>query len=149
VAVGHPGGLDAVAAAVSQALVVGGATVVTLLHPNGSRLAADANTASVDLYLGLRVNADQPGSATAYYEGFRYQSPGGRRLAELVQEIVPGILGLADHGAKGMSVAVLRETRMPAVVIELGPSWVVVQRATELANGLCQALAIWADTTWD
>lgn len=149
VAVGHPGGLDAVAAALSQALVVRGATVLTLLHPNGSRLAADANTALVDLYLGLRVNPDEAGSATAFYEGFHYQSPGGRRMAELVQQIVPGLLDLADHGAKGMSVAVLRETRMPAVVIELGPSWVVVQRTPELARGVCQALAIWADTTWD
>lgn len=149
VAVGHPGGLDAVAAAVSQALVASGATVLTLLHPNGSRLAADANTAAVDIYLGLRVNPDNPGSTAAYYDGYRYQSHGGRRMAELIQAIVPQLLDLPNHGTKGMSVAVLRETRMPAVILELGPSWVVVQRSAELATGLCQAFATWVDATWD
>ena len=40
----------------------------------------------------------------------------------------PSASGVADGGVHGMSVPVLRETRMPAVVVELGPASTVVER---------------------
>ena len=65
---------------------------------------------------------DSSGCRTAFWSGTHDESPGGRRLAEMVQRCVPGALGVADGGAPGMSVPILRETRMPAVVVEIGPA---------------------------
>jgi hypothetical protein len=43
----------------------------------------------------------------------------------------------------------LRETRMPAVVVELGPASRVVERASSLAAAISAALGRWADVSWD
>jgi hypothetical protein len=48
-----------------------------------------------------------------------------------------------------MSVPLLRETRMPAVVVEIGPASTVVERAPVLAHALSVALGLWADASWD
>jgi hypothetical protein len=70
-------------------------------------------------------------------------------LADLVQDRVPAALGIADLGAAGMSVPVLRETRMTAVVVEVGPAGVVVEHAPDLADALAVALVEWARTAGD
>jgi N-acetylmuramoyl-L-alanine amidase len=70
-------------------------------------------------------------------------------LAELVQRCVPGMLGIADAGAQGMSLTMLRETRMPAVLVEVGPASLVVERSALLAASLSRALELWADASWD
>ena len=48
-----------------------------------------------------------------------------------------------------MSVPLLRETRMPAVLIEVGPASTVVEGAPALAAALAAALGRWADASWD
>jgi N-acetylmuramoyl-L-alanine amidase len=49
----------------------------------------------------------------------------------------------------GMSVPVLRETRMPAVVCELGPASLVVERTQAVASALVDALSEWATSSFD
>jgi N-acetylmuramoyl-L-alanine amidase len=48
-----------------------------------------------------------------------------------------------------MSVPVLRETQMPAVIVEVGPASAVVERGPVLADALLRALVAWATTSWD
>jgi hypothetical protein len=48
-----------------------------------------------------------------------------------------------------MSVPVLRETRMPAVVCELGPSLMLVERSNDVARAVREALDTWVGATWD
>jgi N-acetylmuramoyl-L-alanine amidase len=48
-----------------------------------------------------------------------------------------------------MSLTILRETRMPSVLIELGPASLVVERAASLAASLSEVLGRWADSSWD
>jgi len=146
IAIGEEGGLDALVAAVRRRLGVTGAQVVPLLHPDGSVQAAAANAAGVDVYLGLRLDPDRARCATAYYSGYRYESAGGKRLAELVHVLAAAALGVPAGGVEGMSLAVLRETRMPAVVCEVGPPSVVVRHSGALAEALVQALVAWAAT---
>ena len=62
---------------------------------------------------------------------------------------MPGALGIEDGGAHGMSLPILRETRMPAVLVEVGPASLVVERAALLAAALSAALGEWADASWD
>ena len=149
VAVGEIGGMGTVLGALRRRLVHAGARVTSLHHPDDSTQAREANTADVDVYLGLRLELGQPGCATAYYSGYRYESAGGRRLAELVQQKVPPRLEVWDRGVRGMSLPVLRETRMPAVIVELGPAAVVVERAAVLAGTLSEVLTEWAGSAWD
>jgi N-acetylmuramoyl-L-alanine amidase len=149
VAIGEEGGLDATVAALRRILVHHGAAVTTHHHPDGSIQASEANAGGADVYIGLRLDATGPGCSTAYYAGYRYSSPGGRRLAELIQAAVSGGLSVPDSGSRGMSLAVLRETRMPAVICEIGPASVVVEQSAVIAGGIADALAEWVGSAWD
>ena len=148
-AIGEVGGLGATVAALRRRLAATGARVTELHHPEGSNQAEIANAAQVDVYLGLRLDPDRPGCSTAFYTGYRYESQGGRRLATLVQAHVPAALGVPDRDIHGMSLPVLRETRMPAVIVEIGPATTVVEGGPVLANALTAALVEWARSTWD
>lgn len=148
-AVGETGGLTTIVAALLRRLGTAGARATDLHHPDASAHAQAANTAQADVYLGLRLDPASAGCRTAYYAGYRDESPGGRRLAELIQREVPAAAGIADLGSVGMSLPVLRETRMPAVVVELGPAEVVVERGTAVADALTAALGAWAGSAWE
>ena len=150
VAVGETGGLDAVARAVAAALQAGGGRSVLLQHPDPRAHAAEANALEVDCYVGLtlRDGGEATGCSTAYYRSpDGWESPEGRRLAELVQGAVVPALGATDAGVRGMAIPVLRETRMAAVVTELGAATVVVERSAELAAALTGAVRLWVAPT--
>ena len=149
IAVGEHGGLGAAIATIARVLTGAGADVVDLHHPDGSRQAADANAVAAEVYLGLMLDPTSSGCSSSYYGGSRYSSPGGRRLAELVQETIPAQLCVPDRGVHGMSLPVLRETRMPAVVCELGPPLMFVERSSDVARAVRQALDTWVRATWD
>jgi N-acetylmuramoyl-L-alanine amidase len=149
IAVGEPGGLAIALAALRRRLGPAGVRITSLHHPDGSAQARQANAAGADVYIGLRVEPATAGCSTAYYAGYHTESPGGRRLAELVQDTVPAALAIPDGGVHGMSVPLLRETRMPAVIVEVGPAAVVVERGPSLADSLASALAAWAGAIWE
>lgn len=149
VAVGEVGGLGTSVAALRRRLVRTGAQVTLLHHPDDSAQAQHANAAGVDLYLGLRLDPTRAGCATAYYGGYRTESPGGRRLAELIQQELPAALDVPDLGTRPMSLPLLRETRMPAVLVEVGPATVAVEGAPVMTDALTRALLEWAGSTWD
>ncbi len=149
VAVGESGGLGSVSGALRRRLTMGGTRVTELHHPDDTVQAKEANELDVDVFVGLRLNPSTPGCRTAFWSGIHDESPGGRRLAELVQRAVPEALGVPDAGVHGMSVPLLRETRMPAVLVEVGPASTVVEQAPALAAALSAALGHWADASWD
>jgi N-acetylmuramoyl-L-alanine amidase len=149
VAVAEQGGLDALARAVEHQIAARGGDVTVLHHPDGAELAAAANAVEAEVFFGLHLEPDAEGCATAYYEGLGGASPGGRRLAELTQCALPAALGVKDGGARGMSIPVLRETRMPAVVCELGPASIVVERSAEVAMAVGDALGAWVTAPID
>lgn len=142
VVVGGQGGLDALVQAVAQALAASGARVIPLQHPDPSAQAAHANGLGADLYVGLASAAD--GCMTAYYAAHGYESPGGRRLADRIQQEVPPVLGAVRRRPEGMSIPVLRETRMAAVACELGPPTVLVEKGAALAVAFRRACEAWA-----
>lgn len=149
VAVGEPGGMAPAVAALCRRLRATGATVTTVHHPDGSAQAHEANIVSADVYLALRLEPDRPGVLSAFYSGYRDESVGGRVLSGAVQRIVPLAMDVPDLGAHGMSIPVLRETRMPAVTVEIGPAAVVVERGPALADALASALAEWTSGPWE
>lgn len=149
VAIGESGGLGSVSGALRRRLLLGGTRVTELHHPDDSIQAKEANELGVDVYVGLRLNPTSGTCRTAFWAGTHDDSPGGRRLAELVQRSVPVALGITDGGAHGMSLPILRETRMPSVLVEVGPATLVVERSAALAAALSGALGHWADASWD
>jgi len=148
ISLGEEGGLGATVGAVRRLLVSQGALVTTHHHPDGSIQAAEANAAGAEVYVGIRLGADD-GCSSSYYAGYHYSSPGGRRLAELLHLALSSTLGLRDGGSHGMSLPQLRETRMPAVICEIGPASVMVERSAVIARAVIDSLAEWVDTAWD
>ena len=149
IAVGESGGLGSVTGALRRRLTWGGIRVTELHHPDDAVQAKEANELGVDVFVGLRLNPSTSGCRTAFWSGRHDESLGGRRLAELVQAGVPEALEVTDAGVHGMSVPLLRETRMPAVLIEVGPASRVVEGTSALAAALATALGRWADASWD
>ncbi len=149
VAIGEEGGLDATVASLRRLLVTQGAAVTTHHHPDGSIQASEANAGGAEVYVGLRLDTGERHCATAYYAGYRYSSAGGRRLAELILASLTSTLALPDGGSRGMSLPVLRETRMPAVICEIGPATVVVEQSATIARAVVAALSDWVGTAWE
>jgi N-acetylmuramoyl-L-alanine amidase len=149
VAIGESGGLGSVTGALRRRLLLGGTRVTELHHPDDSTQAKEANELGVDVFVGLRLTPSTSACHTSFWAGAHDESLGGRRLAELVQRCVPPELDITDGGAQGMSLPILRETRMPSVLIEVGPASLVVERSAALATALSTALGHWADVSWD
>jgi len=150
IAVAEPGGFATGASALCRALrEAGAAAVLSFSHPDPSRQAAEANATGVDCLIGLALVPEVRTCTTAYYRGFRYESAASRRLAELVQAELPAALGLDDGGTAGMALPILRETRMPAVEIQLGAPELVIPRTAELARVVVSALTTWVCAAWE
>ena len=101
--------------------------------PDDSERARRANELGADLFLSLHLNSHGKGSAqgasTYYWAGSR----AGEALAEAIQARLVA-LGLADCRAHGRAYPVLKETRMPAVLIE--PAFLTnAQDLERLENG--------------
>ncbi len=141
--VGDTGGLAALAVATERALVAAGAVVAVCGHPDQSAQAAEANRFGAEVYLGLALRAEAA-CTCAYYATPDYESTGGRRLAERLAAEVSAGLGLPDGSAAGMRLPVLRETRMPAVLCEVGPPSRVVEGTPQLVLSLRAAVTAWA-----
>jgi len=149
VAVCGAGGFAAGIASLCRVLEREGATAIAFEHPDPSRRAAEANAAEVHCLIDLELTPDRDDCATSYYRGFRYESVASRHLAEIVQAGLPRALELRDGGTSGMALAILRETRMPAVEVQLGSPVAVVRRTADLARVLVDALDTWLGTSWE
>jgi N-acetylmuramoyl-L-alanine amidase len=86
---------------------------------DASERARRANAADADLFVSLHLNSHDEitaeGASTYHFSSSR----AGSALADHIQESLAR-LGLADCRTHGRSYTVLKETRMPAVVVEPG-----------------------------
>jgi N-acetylmuramoyl-L-alanine amidase len=150
IAIAHDGGLDALASSTARGLRLAGAAVSVLQHPEPSELAATANATAADVLVCLRLerpeNPQAPvetGCRVAYYRSpAGWESPGGKLLAKLTHDALSAVV--EECVVAPMSLPVLRETRMPAVTIALGPPPLIVERTAEIAAALPVALQRWA-----
>jgi N-acetylmuramoyl-L-alanine amidase len=142
VVVGHGGGLAALTHAMHRYLRDAGAQVLALHHPDGGTQARMANAYDADVFLALRANP-APTHRVAYFRGLHFWSQPGLSLAEHVGARLQPLLGL-ESDIVGMRLPLLRETRMPTVIAEIGPSNVLVNRNEAVASALSEALDTWA-----
>lgn len=142
VAVADGGRLGALTDALVRALGDRGAVTTVVHDPDDSARALAANAFEASLFLALSVR-DDAGVACAYYGHQSFESVGGKRLATLVSDALRDIgLGPVD-APRGMRLPVLRETRMAAVVVELGTPTAVVVHTPALAAALAAAVEDW------
>lgn len=145
IVVGEGGGLGALAGAVAHQLHRVGGRVFPLHHPDWSVQARQANDLGAEVFVGLEMG-DEPVSV-AYYATPGFESVGGRRLAEHLTGTLPTTALAAT--ARGMRLPVLRETRMPAVLLHLGPPEAVVRSTAGIADAVCEGLRRWAEEPVD
>ena len=72
-----------------------------------------------------------------------FESLGGHQLAEQLHAELTPVLPVPVAAPLGMRLPVLRETKMPAVLLELGPTRPVVDESPAVAAAVARALARW------
>jgi N-acetylmuramoyl-L-alanine amidase len=90
--------------------------------PDVGDRARRANAADAAVCVSIHVGGGQiveTGAVCCYFGSPQTYSPMGQHLAESMHEALVGI-GLADGGVRPLTIAILRDTRMAAVQVELG-----------------------------
>jgi N-acetylmuramoyl-L-alanine amidase len=144
IVVGQFGGISTLTRPLVQALRQRSATVVTSDEPDASAQAAAANRFTASVYVGFEA---QPGAVSRihYFAVPQFESAGGRALAELLALETAGVAPGFDPEVHGMRLTVLRETRMPAVLVVLGSIAEALDHTPALVAAIVAALERWAD----
>ena len=141
VVVGHFGELDILHEALSSALREHGAMLIDMPETDPAAQWQKANLFGADVYVGFEADAT-PQARIAYYAVPSFESSGGRALAVLIErhlrDVVPGLQ------VEGMRLPVLRETKMPAVLLTLGPVETLLPRSQRIAEAIFLALIAWS-----
>jgi N-acetylmuramoyl-L-alanine amidase len=110
-------GFETLAGAVVRGLAeLGAGAALDATGADDPVLAAEANRYAADLFLAFRPG-DAPGCRCSYFSSGRFRSEAGYAVAEAVSEELSPILG-GEACVAGRAYAVLRETRMAAVICE-------------------------------
>lgn len=116
--------------------------------------AAYANTEKADLFVSIHANALE--NNTDYSGVFTFYHPkksSSQKGANLIQKAVISATGANDRGVRSEDYAVLRETEMPAVLVETGFMTCPAELALlvdgdyqcQLADGITQGIIEYAD----
>jgi N-acetylmuramoyl-L-alanine amidase len=144
IVVGQFGGLSGLTRQLVHALRQRSAMVVASDEPDASAQAAAANRFAASVYIGFETQPDER-STIHYFAVPHFESAGGRALAHLVaahgRELIPGF----NPEVAGMRLQVLRETRMPAVLIVLGSLQRSLDHTPEVVSSVVAAVEAWAD----
>ena len=142
VAVTNSGEAEVPAEAISQRLHVEGIHVQTHSDPDRSALALLANRMNADVAIHLEIGEGD--SFIGFYSGYSYVSPRGRTLAELLASELNLTLSTNKVSVIGLAMPILRETRMPAIVISLDSAVTWVKNLPEIAESVLVALSLFS-----
>lgn len=118
-----------------------------------SERARIANSSSADVFISVHANASGNAAARGPWTIHAAPSPRGRTIATEVQRALASVLGGSPAAVYpdespwvgGRRLAVLRQTRMPAVLLELGFTTNAADLAqledAEVEEGVCLAVA--------
>ena len=141
--VGQFGGLSALSRQLVQALRRRSATVVASDELDAAAQAAAANRFAATVYVGFEAHV-APRTTVHYYQVPQFVSSGGRALATSVAKRLRCALPDVEVEVEGMRLPVLRETRMPAVLVTVGPVQQVIDHSAEVVWAMLEALQEWA-----
>jgi N-acetylmuramoyl-L-alanine amidase len=143
VALGQAGGLDAVVEAAARALRDRGACPTVVRESDEHPLALAANASRARCLVVVRLDPGTSSVTALYFGTERGESPAGKRLAERLAATTSRALGV-EPATRGMALPVLRESRMPAAILEVGPLDRLVERVAQVADAVADALEDWA-----
>ncbi len=141
IVIGQFGGLSAITRGLARSLRNDGATVMSTDEYEASAHAAAANRFGATVYIGFEPRVE-PGTTIAYFAVPHFESFGGRALATSLADALVGVVP-GDPTIIGMRLPVLRETRMPAVVVTVGPVRAVVDAAEAVSRAVEVAVRAW------
>ncbi len=107
-----------------------------------------AKEVKADIFVSLHVNATASGQNSGAETFYHYKSESGKGLAELIQQELIKIPGMNRRIAKPGDFYVIRNTSMPAVIVEVGylssateqkklqQSWYQEQLSRAIAKGI-------------
>ena len=113
-----------------------------------------AKEANAEVFISLHVNATTTGQESGSETFYHYQSESGKRLAELIQYELTKIPGMNRRIAKPGDFYIIKNTSMPAVIVEVGylssvkeqkklqQSWYQEQLARAIAKGIANYFSI-------
>ncbi len=113
-----------------------------------------AKEVNADVFVSLHVNATASGQESGSETFYHYQSESGKRLAELIQQEMIKIPGMNRRIAKPGDFYIVKNTSMPAVIVEVGylsslkeqkklqQSWYQEQLARAIAKGIANFFVI-------
>ena len=141
VAVGQFGGFSSLSRPLCESLREHGALIITVDDSEAEGQAGRANLFGAEVYIGLEATTERQARVT-YYAVPAFESAGGRALAHLAErhlrDVVPRI------GVSGMRLPILRETKMPAILLTLGPTQEMIDRADRIAEAIFLAVTAWS-----
>jgi len=141
IVVGQFGGLSSITRSLSRTLRDDGATVISTDEYEATAHAAAANRFGASVYVGFEAVTNER-AIISYFAVPTFESVGGRALADrVVRELRPAIP--VEPTLRGMRLAVLRETRMPAVLCSLGPVRSIVDRTDAVTDAVTVAIRSW------
>jgi N-acetylmuramoyl-L-alanine amidase len=143
VVVGQFGGLSALSRQLIQALRHRSATVIASDEPDAAAQAAAANRFAATVYIGFEAQPDTE-STVHFYAVPQFESAGGRALATLISTRCSTSIEGFGLQAQGMRLPVLRETRMPAVLVSFGEVQFALDHAHQVVVAIVDALERWA-----
>src|SRR5690606_39193301 len=119
------------------------ATVVASDEPDAAAQAAAANRFAATVYVGFE---SRPGTAPVvhFYRVPQFESAGGRALAERIAHACASVPDVPVPTVQGMRLTVLRETRMPAVLLSIGSIQSTLDQTGQLVEAIVSALESWA-----
>jgi N-acetylmuramoyl-L-alanine amidase len=138
--VGHDGGLAQLAHGVARRLRRQGVLVQTVDHADQSQQARAANAFEADVVVSL-TDAGQ-GDSVSFYVTDGFRSQGGERLAHLLGSAFSEC-ELPTLDIIGRRLPILRETRMPAVLIDLSDLADALAHLDAYVEAVTAAISAW------
>lgn len=143
IAIGYQEGMGILFASLRRRLASTGIHTLPLHCSDDHKAARLANSSTAQAYLAFRALTGVACCDIYYYSGYRYESLAGKYLAELLDNEISKVLDRKAGNTVGMALPILRETRMPAVLCEIGPPALLASRASQLADAVLDALLAW------
>lgn len=92
----------------------------TDVYPTRSERVKLANDLNADVFVSIHGNSVTASPQVSGTETFYYQRASSKELANIIHKHLIEALGFKDRGVKNGSLQVIRETTMPAVLLEIG-----------------------------